>query len=206
MKIIPVITLCVLGIAFGEWRPTWCSNGLYDLRDGRCYRIVKIGSQIWMAENLTYRESLQGRAWLVENVPGYWKIAVFYTWNAAMGACPDGWRLPSVSDWKKLFRYVSGESGERYNSGKAIRILKCEYGWDDKWAPDKVRGTDDYGFCAFPVGVVWNDETRVGVGGLTNFWTSKSGTTVRFPMTSDDGGFDDSYSSNGLSVRCIKDY
>ena len=206
MKIIPVITLCVLGIAFGEWRPTWCSNGLYDLRDGRCYRIVKIGSQIWMAENLTYRESLQGRAWLVENVPGYWKIAVFYTWNAAMGACPDGWRLPSVSDWKKLFRYVSGESGERYNSGKAIRILKCEYGWDDKWAPDKVRGTDDYGFCVSPVGLVFYDGTLMNVGGSASFWTSRSGYAVAFPMANDYGGVEPFSEDYGFSVRCIKDY
>lgn len=198
MKIIPVIMLCTLGIAFG--------GSFRDSRDGKVYKTVKIGDQIWMAENLTYHKNLRGRAWLDENIPGYGKTAVFYTWNAAMGACPDGWRLPSVSDWKKLFRYVSGESGERYNSGKAIRILKCEYGWDDKWAPDKVRSTDDYGFCAFPVGVVWNDETRMGVGGLTDFWTSKSGTTVRFPMTSDHGGFDHSYSTNGLSVRCIRDY
>ena len=184
--------LCTLGIAFG--------GSFRDSRDGKVYKTVKIGDQIWMAENLTYHKNLRGRAWLDENIPGYGKTAVFYTWNAAMEACPDGWRLPSVSDWKKLFRYVSGDSDNYGN--KSIRILKCEYGW----GAEEENGTDDYGFCAFPVGVVWNDNTYVGVGGLIDFWTSKSGTTVRFPRVSDNGGFDNSYSTNGLSVRCIRDY
>ncbi|MBR3850631.1 MAG: hypothetical protein IKJ76_01085 [Fibrobacter sp.] len=32
-------------------------NTLTDLRDGQTYRIVKIDSQIWMAENLNYIEA-----------------------------------------------------------------------------------------------------------------------------------------------------
>lgn len=182
--------LCVLGIALGE--------SFRDSRDGKVYKTVKIGDQIWMAENLNYlRGYLQCRAW-------YRNGMMFYTWSAAMEACPDGWRLPSVSDWKELFEFVSG-SDNIYANGKAIKSLKCKEGWGlPRYGGN---GTDGYGFCAFPVGLIfYSDKTLMGDGGLTDFWTSEAGVHVRFPMASDYGGVEYSNVSNGLSVRCVKDY
>lgn len=59
-----------------------------DPRDGQKYKTVKIGNQVWMAENLKYK----GGAKLVSETGAY------YTWDSALVACPDGWRLPSKEE------------------------------------------------------------------------------------------------------------
>ncbi len=181
---------CALGVVFG--------GSFRDSRDGKVYKTVKIGNQIWMAENLTYlRGYLQGRAW-------YRNGTMFYTWSAAMEACPDGWRLPSVSDWKELFKFVSG-SDNIYSNGKATRVLKCKEGWG--LPRDDGNGTDDYGFCGSPEGLIfYSDNTLMNVGGAAYFWTSRSGYAIIFPMASSYGGVEPFSEDYGFSVRCIRDY
>lgn len=196
-KIIAMI-LIMSAFVFAQ-NPFCSSSNLFDYRDGRCYKTVRIGSQTWMAENLTYRKNLAGGVWLLERVPGYWKIAVFYTWRAAMNACPDGWYLPSVEDWETLFGYAGGKNGY----GTAIKKLKTVDGWG---APrDRGNGTDDYGFSAAPVGMVYKDGSYMNNGGSTHFWTSTSGTVADFPKASEYGGFNFFSNDNGFSVRCVKD-
>lgn len=174
-------------------------NHFFDNRDARCYGTVRIGNQTWMSENLTYRENLPGRVWLVEKVPNYWKIGVYYTWNAAMRACPEGWHLPSVEEWEILFRYVAKNN----NYGDAIKKLKTVDGWGSP--NDEGNGTDDYGFHAWPFGMVYKDGTFMNVGGSVHYWTTSSGQVAAFPMASDYGGFNFFSSDNGYSVRCLKD-
>ncbi|MBQ3777598.1 MAG: hypothetical protein II835_05855 [Fibrobacter sp.] len=192
--------ICFFAVFVFARNPFCDPSDIDDDRDNRCYRTVRIGNQTWMAENLTYRENLAGGAWLLENVPGYWKIAVFYTWRAAMNACPDGWHLPSVREWETLFIYAGG----RNNYGVAIKKLKSKGGWGSP--KDGGNGTDNYGFSAFPVGMIYKDGTYMNNGGSTHFWTSTSGKVAAFPMASDYGGFNYFSSDNGYSVRCVKDY
>jgi uncharacterized protein (TIGR02145 family) len=196
-----MIVMFMLANVFVFAQNPFCkSTDIDDWRDGRCYKTVKIGRQTWMAENLTYRENLAGGAWLLENVPGYWKIAVFYTWRAAMSACPDGWHLPSVEEWETLFAYASGGKGY----GTAIKKLKTRGGWGKP--KDGGNGTDNYGFSAAPVGMVYKDGSYMNNGGSTHFWTSTPSTVAAFPMASNYGGFNFFSNDNGYSVRCVKDY
>lgn len=58
-----------------------------DPRDGQKYKTMKIGEQIWLAENLRYK----GSAFVIGAGNGY-------VWDSALVACPEGWHLPSKAE------------------------------------------------------------------------------------------------------------
>jgi uncharacterized protein (TIGR02145 family) len=74
---------------------------------GKLYNTVKINNRLWMAENLSL---LVKDSWFYDdnalNGPEFGRL---YSWEAAMEACPDGWRLPSVIDWEELIDFWGGE-------------------------------------------------------------------------------------------------
>ena len=59
-----------------------------------------------------------------------------------LDACPDGWRIPTEIDFKKLQSYVDSVSQKKIGLGKA---LKSKYGWDEG-----KEGVDLVGFNAMP--------------------------------------------------------
>ncbi|MFI0430924.1 FISUMP domain-containing protein [Mariniflexile sp. HMF6888] len=86
-------------------------NSLLDERDGQRYKIVKIGNQIWLGENFNFdtNTTTTTSSWCYNdestNCDTYGKL---YTWEAASQMAPEGWKLPSSSDWYDLINEVGG--------------------------------------------------------------------------------------------------
>lgn len=173
---------------------------VYDAQ-GNEYKTVKIGEQIWMAENLNLEIS---GSWCYENKPSNCKkYGRLYTWKAAMENCPDGWHLPSKTEWKTLINAV----GEPSTTGSK---LKSSYGWY------RDNGTDAFGFSALPAGLRYDDGSYDYEGTGAQFWSSTEfdisgspeyygGRAFHISLTSNGAAsLYDYYQANGLSVRCVK--
>lgn len=86
---------------------------LQDSRDGLEYKAMVIGDKTWMVENLRYWTS-PGFCFSDLDNTGYCESGILYTWDVAMQACPDGWHLPSIEEWKSFFITDAGrEQAER---------------------------------------------------------------------------------------------
>ena len=75
-----------------------------DSRDGREYWCTTIGGKDWFKENLAFTGA--GKA--MENCPVTAGVfGMFYSWNEARTACPEGWRVSSLQDWADAVSDIS---------------------------------------------------------------------------------------------------
>jgi uncharacterized protein (TIGR02145 family) len=170
--------------------------------DGLSFKTVKIGEQVWMAENLNSMPSV-GNSWCYdndsENCEKYGRI---YDWKAAMSACPTGWHLPVAEEWDELIEVVGGTE----LAGKA---LKSKQGWEYKG-----NGTDEFGFAALPGGLRSGDGAiwEFGGAGMSGYWWTSSGfiwgpSFSAMQQTIDTSNVIETYETDfRISVRCVKDY
>ena len=118
-----------------------------DVRDGRLYRSVQIGEQIWMAENLKY-EAKSGTVCAHAFTEYYETVGLLYNWETAKNVCPTGWHLPSNEEWDKLIFTLGGDS---IAGGK---MKSTEY-----WQKPNVGADNSSGFTALPSGYFGSDGT-----------------------------------------------
>ena len=208
------------------------NNTMKDPRDNKTYKTVKIGDQVWMAENLNYNSCFsycygEEPSYMQNSNPGLCnKYGRLYKWEAATEACPGGWHLPSKDEFETLIQTVGG-------SDNAGIKLKSVDGW--KFEKKETVGTDDYGFTTLPGGyrkednlsgivVTGNIESYDFIGDkvLAYFWTSTE--DIKTSTRLSDGGvlldhafslfmknvyadaaFMGEYMDNAMSVRCIID-
>lgn len=117
-------------------------NGLLiDIRDGQNYKTIKIGQQIWMAENLNFK--VKNSWWYKNKKKNGKKFGRLYTWESAKKACPEGWHLPTDKEWKILLKNYGGKGK------KAYKVLT--FGGKENFAAlhGGSRSTDGYfsGYC-----------------------------------------------------------
>jgi uncharacterized protein (TIGR02145 family) len=217
-------------------------GSMTDSRDKKVYKTVKIGDQVWMAENLNYADSaktpsLKGKNWCYRDSAKYCEVGGrFYTWAAAIdsialydggngvdcgsgktctspakvqGICPNGWHLPSSTEWNVLFDAVA----EVERSMTVDKILKSQTGWRISSDGFDGNGTDGLGFSALPVNYinVYNDGNHRNGERNAYFWSSTEiddlnayGMMLLFGAVVDVGVFGSS-KYDGFSIRCLKD-
>ena len=202
-----------------------------DERDKKTYRFVTIGKLVWMAENLNYKIE---DSWCYDDKKANCKkFGRLYNYDAAMKACPGGWHLPSLNEWKNLFSVVEGKRiddlGIYIMKSKVAKKLKSTNGWDDGWDDNGKRsgnGVDAYGFAALPAGIRTIHDDFNSLGEYAFFWTSTEYHTAydpKYTQLDDTEGLSKhadrvSFANNidwpnfaqyglkilGHSVRCVK--
>ena len=208
-------------------------SDLYYLKDvdGNGYTPVKIGTQIWMRENLktthdndgtsitnvtdnTAWENLTSPAycWYDNNATAYKATyGALYNWYAVNTGklCPTGWHVPTDSEWYQLILFLDpGASLSSVESQTAGGSLK-ESG-TDHWQSPNAGATDENFFTALPGGGRGSNGEFGFVGGSGNFWSSSeniSGYAWYQGLAFDAGNIYRSVYSEwvGASVRCLKD-
>ena len=197
--------------------PDFVYGEMTDPRDGMVYKTTTIGGQVWMAENLNYFD-IEGASSSIKNDWCYWdkpenceSAGRLYTWKVAQRICPEGWRLPTKSDWESLLQEVGADSLNEI-LWKGSSKLKSVSGWENEGS-----GTDDFGFTAPPAGMKFTTSTQDG-------FTYHGCSSLMWAATEADGGAADSLAYhmyldcsndnaivntvrkvNGLSVRCVKE-
>ncbi len=187
--------------------------------DGNVYKTVKIGDQIWMAENLRsthYSDGTQIPNYAYNNdttnVRTYGRL---YKWSAAMrnaqstnsnpggvqGASPAGWHIPSEAEWLELINNLGGVS---VAGGK----LKEE--GTQHWASPNTGANNESKFNALPAGFFNFTGEFDGIGKVNFFRTSTAENSYEVycrelnssSASIERGGI---HPDDAIPIRCVKD-
>ena len=149
--------------------------------DGNIYDAVRIGDQVWMAENLRTTKYADGTAIEEGTYTSYdtplrytssTDVTVYgylYNWPAVMhgsnsstdnpsgvqGICPNGWHVPSDAEWTQLTNYVSSQS--QYVCGEVNSYIAKALAYTTGWS-------SSYNTCA-----VGNDPSANNATGFSAF-------------------------------------
>jgi uncharacterized protein (TIGR02145 family) len=159
------------------------SSGTLTDEDGNVYQAVKIGNQVWMAENLRTTKYNDGTAiphvadtttWASLTTPGYCyynnttnadsikKFGALYNWYAVdtKKLAPTGWRVPDTTDWNTLQEYLIANGYNWDGTTTGNKIAKSLAAKSD-WVKDTAGGITWGG------GAIANDLTKNGSSGFS---------------------------------------
>lgn len=133
-----------------------------DSRDSTVYRTIRLGSQLWLGENVRFEAE---DSWIYEedstNAVVYGRL---YDWEGANCACPPGWRLPTAAEWTVLFDHLGGldvAGGSLKEAGTRL------------WKEPNSGATNISQFSGLPGGGRRKPEgTFHGLGMFGAFWSS----------------------------------
>ena len=196
-----------------------CKDG-----DGNNYSVVTIGTHIWMVQNLKttkYSDGtpvplVSGSQWADRILPAYcWynndsvtyntPYGALYNWYAvtsANGLAPKGWHVPSSAELATLTDYYGGDmvAGDKLKEWGTVH-----------WKSPNLGATNESGFTALPGGLRRNDGpfsdiTQYGVWWSSTYYVQYQAWQWTMAYDMENAHQVASSTSNGLSVRCIKDY
>jgi uncharacterized protein (TIGR02145 family) len=196
--------------------------GVKDI-EGNAYKAVKIGDQVWMAENLKTKKFNDGIdiqnvtvntdwgvlttgafCWYNNDAASYQNLyGALYNWHAVNTGklCPQGWHVPSNAEWTTLTTFLGGESvagGKLKEAGTA------------HWTTPNTGATNESGFSGLPGGARYYDGSFGGTGEIGFWWSYTEYSTIGawglgllFEDANVNNGYD--FKGNGGCVRCVRD-
>ena len=180
---------------------------LTDSRDGKNYKTVKIGNLTWMAENLNYDNSATATgsidsSFCYDGIPANCtKYGRLYQEYAATAVCPEGWRLPTASDWRDLTTTAKSEFGDDNGSLRAVGE------WENTNFGDNVTATNASGFSALPAGYRAKTGECDGEGTKAYFWGEDNMNHYAWILSNQYDMEKESMQRGyyAYAVRCVKD-
>lgn len=198
--------------------------------EGKQYKVVKIGDQWWMAENLAVGKFRNGDSipfikdnteWETTSSAAYCYMGNkvqfqetygnLYNWqtvNDERGLCPEGWHVSSDEDWMEMEKYLgmSQTEAERMTAWRGTNE-------GTKLKATTFEGTDEVGFGAVGTGYRAPDGQFLAMGTDNDYWTSTSynndGATegiLHGLLNSKTTVVRNYHVTNyGFCVRCVKD-
>ena len=178
------------------------SGTIIDNRDDKTYNTIKIGQQWWMAENLNFETTSGSMCYGddPENCENYGRL---YNWMTAVTVCPDGWHLPSDSEWKQLEQTLGMSSDDldamsQRESGQVGKKLKSTTGWELNG-----NGNNSSKFNALPTGVYLSNKYMMT--GQATFFHADNNEYTRYLSAPSDGVMRIGIMGTmAASVRCLK--
>ncbi len=200
-------------------------DSIIDLRDNQVYKVVRIGEQWWMQENLDIGTRIDGLEGATDNgiiekycahdITGNCDVyGGLYQWDEVMnyhqsdvgnpgttrGICPCGWHLPTEFEWVELVDYLGGE----YVAGGKMKDTTTTH-----WFSPNFGATNESGFTGLPGGYRLSSGYNL-LGYFGKFWSASSGgsdiaTQQELWYNLAETGSGAGQKLHGYSVRCILD-
>lgn len=202
---------------FGSSTPTPIieSQGKITDVDGNEYKTVKVGTEIWMAENLKvthYRNGdsipnvidattwsgLKTGAWCEydndhSNGEKYGKLYNFFALSDKRNISPKGWHVATNAEWEKLKNYLAGRKViVKGKETKEILDPNNEMGFN------LCGGFRAEEFVGNTINIYWNSTSYDNKTGMSCIIVPKDDRLMSGEMMSNDFEI-------GMSVRCVKD-
>jgi uncharacterized protein (TIGR02145 family) len=194
--------------------------------ENHVYNTVKIGNQLWMAENLRTTHYNNGELIATtnpaslnitsENTPKYqWsysgddanasvygKLYTYYAVTDTRKICPTGWHLPSDAEWTTLVTTLGGYQV----AGSRLK----EHGNTHWLSPYNTDATNESCYTALPGGYRDLSGTFYLLQNDAYWWSATESEAAKawgrtLNTSSPEAGRPGVNKSWGLSVRCVKD-
>jgi uncharacterized protein (TIGR02145 family) len=212
------------GVGYGELLSFTSYLGIASDIDGNVYNTIRIGSQIWMAQNLKARRFRNGD--IIPNTIGndqwantisaaycnfnndeslgdiFGRLYNSYAIVDSRNIAPQGWHIPEEKEWQTLFSYLGGDT---------VAGGKMKERGTQSWSEPNTGATNESNFTALPGGYrSFYDGSFYGFRYVGFWWSTTKWINTEYFVYSLEHESKKIYElaweiNDGLSIRCLKD-